>query len=801
MSGKLMQIKTALGPKTGQLKRKLAGAALIGALSVSCAPETIQITAKSPIQLTAAQPKPKAPESKNPAWDEFSEKYSLTEKSKSLLEERFILVQDKTGFWSLKVFDVLMKNSSLRRNHLEKSCRLISSVLKRTDSPNDAKDTLSTFEYLFNSPKVGGTELDIMLDVVESSPELGREKLRIMHNTAAMFRSNSYSPEFLRQMQRFLLPGGVMGNYITKEDKALVLDAFHAFSTRGSDHSWTFATISEIFKIFSERVSQLAEERGKEAERIYGKNAPNLHRHMYFGVTKKDAAIVILSSFLNPKFNQQMFEDLISELKTVIYSDYADSSTSKSALKALADIYRLDFFDSGASSELRSYFKKQYSEYNFLRRFLEAALTISKGRNFRYSYDSYLFVGMLRGLNDVALMLAKNDAYSKLPTAAKILASSRYYAERLGALKSLIKHARKTSDSAVDSLYAISQSKGLSPKLLSDFIKISKKISRINGRKTRGYAFSDLSRIIRNSKNHPACLSNLDFVLNHKRVKIKSTLSVFSLFADQGILVDDASFQKKFERAKLLAQEAGARYKDPEVCVNFAYALESIGKEQVLVLHEKFGIEYFGRYPKEVLEELLRSGHPHNRRFAPVAFSVYNKDDWNGAFYHDGHIFAKLMKTHTLFAIEVASDKKIPEKMGETLKWVRSIYGNTVSLGMRTISVLVIGGHGNPGGISLGNYSSSRARISSSDMRMFRDLKKHFVKQPTVILVSCSTGKSEHSIGARISKVLGARLFAPKKDGNISGIKVGPKGEILNVEYTVPSNEFESGRVKRGDEK
>ncbi len=794
MPGKLREIKTAPKARPALLKRKLAGAALVGLLSVSCAPETIQVTAKSPIRITAAQPR--AEEPKNPRWGAFSEKYSLTDKEMSLIEDIFTLEQDKTGFWPSEVFDVLMGNSTLRKNHLEKSCRLVSSVLNRTDSLDDAINALGTLEYLFKGQKVGSTELDIVMQLVEGGPKLGQDERRTLYNTSAIFRSDSYSPEFLKQMQLFLNNGGVLGGYVTREEKMFVLNAFHALSTRGSDHSETFAATNEVLELFSERVRQLAEKNRKRFEELFrGTALPNGFTpvFMYGGATKKDAARVILSSFMNPHFSQPMFDDLVSELETVINSDYAGSSTAKSALKALAEIYKMDFFDSGASSKLKASLKKLSSAYAYPEKFLESALLISKSRDFRSFYGSCLFVEMLGDLEEIVSMLTKKNAEYHLPDAANALATQKYYSEMLKTLKILIKYGGG-AEISLGALSQISQSKDLSPKLIGVFEGIAKKASRIRGDEG-GYAFLNLSRLLSQSKNHMISINNLSFVLGQKGGQAGPLFSLFANLAEKGLLVDDAQFLAKFGEAKTLAKEAGARYKDPEVCLNFAYAVETVGKDKALTLHKSYGLEYFGRYPKELLEELLRSEHPRHRKLSPVAFVVYNKSDWNGAFYSQANNLEYVMKTHKMFVIEVNSDKDIPKKMEESISFHKTRFGSYF-LGAK-ISLLIVGGHGSPHGISLGGYSGSRSYISSSDMGMFRKIREHFVDNPTVILVSCSTGRSEHAIGARISKALGARLFAPKKDGNISSIKVGPTGEILDVDYNVPSNEFESGKIKR----
>lgn len=789
MARKIKEIAVAPQPKATRFGAKAAGALLFGTLSLSCAPETIQINAKSPIAITAAQPKA---QENNPALARLSENYFLTEKEKTILEKAVSLEKEKTAFWPSKVFESLLENRNLRENHLEKCSRLIESTLKRIDSTY-AKNTLDYLGGMFESEKVGGAELDIMLNLVEGGPELGPKHMLTIHNVASIFQRESYSPEFLKQMQLFLNDGGVMGNYVAREEKMLVLNAFHGLSTKGINHSETFAAINGIFELLSERIKQLAPERRKRAESL-GFD-PRFYRCS--GVSKKDIALVALSSFTNPNLNQQMFEDLVFELEKVINSKHVDSSASQDALGHLAELYSMDFFDSRASSALRKHFEKYLSYYGELENFLESALAIAKGRKFRYSYSSYLFVGVLEDLDALFFQLSKHGIEYKLPIAAKCLANERHYPKLLEELNLIIKELRKDSEDGIFALSCLSQNKSLSPESLDAFSEIFRKISRIKGEEVRGYALGGLAGIINRSKNLPVCLGNTLFILEQKRSRA-STLVALDLLAELGI-VDDASFPEKFWNAKRIAEESGADYKNPEVCLNFAHALEILEERSVRRLHEEYGIEYFMRYPKELLQELLRSLHPRHKELLPIAFVIYNKDDWNGAFYSHGGILAGLTKTHRLYIIEVNHDSKIPEKIVNFLSFHESRSGGFFLGGK--IDTLLVGGHGSPNGILLGHSGEGWGGISSSDVGMFRRIRKYFVDSPTVVLVSCSTGKNEYSIGARISKALGARLFAPKEVGGISSIKIGPDGDILDVEYNVPSNEFESGKIKQEEGK
>ncbi|MBD3398559.1 hypothetical protein GF412_04945 [Candidatus Micrarchaeota archaeon] len=819
------------------MKRKLAGAALAGMLSLSCAPRALPEPAIPDSPLAPELPKAEPEPPKDLRWEKFSKKYSVTEHEAYLLEEPFNLEQDKTALWPSEVFDALMGNSNLRKNHLQKSCNLICSVLERTEGLVGSKKALYTLERLFRCPKVGAQELDILLDMVEGGPHLEKEGLDILRNTVSIFRSDAYSPEFLKEMKRFFDGRGVLG-YMPREEKLFVLNAFHGLSRRKICHSEIFAVMDETFELFSERVGQMVRAKLKEEVQRYGKDLPFTNsRMLYLGARKEDAAVVMLNSFTNPNFSEQMFEDLVSELRIVIGSDHSANSSSKLALKHLAGIYSLEFFDSRASSALRKHFKKYASRYGALEDFLESALIISKGRNFRNLSGVYLFVDMLEDLDQLFSAFKKTNLSTCLPDAANALAATGHYEDVLKLLKFSLRNASNDAPHAANAIYALALTKGvgretvaefgnsfrfllkkarkdsgtavyaletlvktekISPGIFEEFGELSKIVMRKRGWKARAEMFRSISTLMENSKNPQVSLDNFRFLLGQRRVRPKSMFSLLSVIAEQGIFADDRSFPEKFRHARHIAKESGAGYKNPEICLNFAYAVETIGEKRTILLHKEYGLEYFGRYPEELLINLFFSDYPHYKKNSPIAFVIYNKHDWNGAFYSDAKILLQLLKSHKIFLIEVNRDNEIPERIRHFLSPHKNSFGR-FSLG-GTINALLIGGHGSTRGISLGSSEGGRANITSSDMKMFSRLKRYFAKNPTVILVSCSTGRNEYSIGARISRVLGAELFAPKKDGNISSIKIGPKGEILDVDYTVSSNKFESGKIKPEEE-
>ena len=62
---------------------------------------------------------------------------------------------------------------------------------------------------------------------------------------------------------------------------------------------------------------------------------------------------------------------------------------------------------------------------------------------------------------------------------------------------------------------------------------------------------------------------------------------------------------------------------------------------------------------------------------------------------------------------------------------------------------------------------------------------KFFEKDPTIVLVSCSTG-ADRGIGEKLSEVMGAKVIAPDRPTNLNDIKVLKKGDSLRfkIEYS-----------------
>ena|GEM_PF-6379236 len=242
-------------------------------------------------------------------------------------------------------------------------------------------------------------------------------------------------------------------------------------------------------------------------------------------------------------------------------------------------------------------------------------------------------------------------------------------------------------------------------------------------------------------------------------------------------------YRGDWEKGRRLASSVGAHADDREICINFAYALDKLGEEKTKELYLRFGIEYFARYPPEYLKKMLEGGIDPS---LPLLIVAYNKNDWNGAFYDNFDSMHFLQNHYRMLVVEMETEL---EFYGQLSK-IEQDHGK--------IDTLIIGGHGSEGSISLGMGPEEIYDLTFEDLREMRKYKYLFKEKPTVILQSCSTGKDESAIGARISRIWDAKLFAPKEPTSVKEIRVDKEtGEISEVIYGEKSAVFENGKEKQ----
>lgn len=218
--------------------------------------------------------------------------------------------------------------------------------------------------------------------------------------------------------------------------------------------------------------------------------------------------------------------------------------------------------------------------------------------------------------------------------------------------------------------------------------------------------------------------------------------------------------------------------------LNVMRELEEAYPRACLFLYKKFGIMDFGRYPTELL---LRQIEEYDERIKPYGVILYPRHDWNGAFYESASIledfFKKIRDEFSLRVVECDGKMDVVK----TLIAFNRKYNPPDGSGHK-ISLAIIGGHGTKDRIAFGG-SDARHSLFTKDLmgRGTTKASQFFEENPTIILVSCSTG-AEQGIGQELSVKLGAKVIAPTVPSALSALhankKRGQKAFRFNAEYT-----------------
>lgn len=218
-------------------------------------------------------------------------------------------------------------------------------------------------------------------------------------------------------------------------------------------------------------------------------------------------------------------------------------------------------------------------------------------------------------------------------------------------------------------------------------------------------------------------------------------------------------------------------------------------------LYREFGIADFGRYPVELLLSQYREV---DKLENPYGVVIFPRDDHNGAFYNDAfallEFYKKLQGEFSLRVFEC--DGKIG--VARALLKCSKKYNPPGEKGHK-ISLAIIGGHGSRDSIRFG-VGRDRDFLFIDDLmgKGVQKTSEFFEANPTIILVSCSTG-ADKGIGQKLSEVMGAKVIAPKTPTNISEIQVGKRrgGKFrFNAKYRSEEKDVRSvyvGGVNKGE--
>jgi hypothetical protein len=194
--------------------------------------------------------------------------------------------------------------------------------------------------------------------------------------------------------------------------------------------------------------------------------------------------------------------------------------------------------------------------------------------------------------------------------------------------------------------------------------------------------------------------------------------------------------------------------------------LEEAKKGTTLFLYREFGILDFGRYPSALLLKQVEEVEDTSK---PWGVIMYPRNDWNGAFYADKDAFEELLTSvkgeFSLRVVECEGKRDVARNL---IKLDRK-YNPSDGSGHK-VSLAIIGGHGTENTIRFGG-DDDRHVLRTEDLlgKGTAKASQFFEVNPTIILVSCSTG-AEKGIGQELSEKFGAKVIAPKIPTNISGL-------------------------------
>ena len=215
--------------------------------------------------------------------------------------------------------------------------------------------------------------------------------------------------------------------------------------------------------------------------------------------------------------------------------------------------------------------------------------------------------------------------------------------------------------------------------------------------------------------------------------------------------------------------------------------LERVYPGSVRTLHERFGIEGFARYPKEMLiQQYLKMESKE-----PYGLIVNPKTDHNGGFSLDEDIW------HSLFTqmqgiqreIRIVETSSVSDLYRILLKLDRKYRLAESDLGF-PISFLIIGGHGTSHSVEFGEVSRKNGSLERKHLRVpdprfgekRRFTKEMFSPHVCVVFNACDTGYGEDAFMYGVLNIAeAAEVFAPEASARIISLDVSlsSSGDIL----------------------
>jgi len=207
------------------------------------------------------------------------------------------------------------------------------------------------------------------------------------------------------------------------------------------------------------------------------------------------------------------------------------------------------------------------------------------------------------------------------------------------------------------------------------------------------------------------------------------------------------------------------------------------------VLHNEFGVSDFARYPVDML---IRQYDERDSKTSKNGVVVFPEDDWNGAFYSTQNVLQNLTEALGEEYIIRVYERKNARGVVSALNSSRHRYGKA--------EFLILGAHGDRDIMAFGPDKSDIVEKEHLVRSGGQALRHAFVENPTIILMSCSTGEIG-GIGEQISKLgfQGATVIAPDKSVSIKSISVD-RDANSKLTFEVEYYEYESDSEEDSEE-
>ncbi|MBI2484544.1 hypothetical protein HYW18_00050 [Candidatus Uhrbacteria bacterium] len=213
-------------------------------------------------------------------------------------------------------------------------------------------------------------------------------------------------------------------------------------------------------------------------------------------------------------------------------------------------------------------------------------------------------------------------------------------------------------------------------------------------------------------------------------------------------------------------------------------------------LYKEFGIMDFGRYPKETLVAQVRE---HDDLSKPYGVVIFPREDWNGAFYNKDILFESL--TEQLKGELLLRVFECEGRIGVVKALIKADRKYHPSEGVgHKIELAIIGGHGTEDSIQFGYGKGSHLFIEDLAGHGVQKVReKFFADNPTIILSSCSTG-TEGGIGQALSRILKAKVIAPKESSALQSLHASKKRGESRFRFNATFSSRQKGVFMNGEE-